>query len=217
MVGNSHNCCAEVRNNMAPMRDQIACFNDFRFVGRSGRGRQFHLTITICTENRRVATVKGVIKVTKDGKRNKRKAKFEAISLLQDDASPSYLAKRRSLVLERSVIDYANKNNDQRVDASAIQSFVVGECNIRGMNECTYSGFTTLPASIYSDRWPIAYWMQTYVEGDIMNNYVTASSFHNSAHYLDLLLYTVHPYQTRIIGELSQINTLPFFSSFDVV
>lgn len=37
-VGNDDNFCGELRNNTAPMKGQVAKFNDLRFVGRSGRG-----------------------------------------------------------------------------------------------------------------------------------------------------------------------------------
>lgn len=37
-AGNDENFCAELRNNSAVMKNQIAKFNDLRFVGRSGRG-----------------------------------------------------------------------------------------------------------------------------------------------------------------------------------
>ncbi|RXG55042.1 Runt-related transcription factor 3 [Armadillidium vulgare] len=37
-AGNDENFCADVRNNSAIMRNQVAKFNDLRFVGRSGRG-----------------------------------------------------------------------------------------------------------------------------------------------------------------------------------
>ncbi|MPC74486.1 Runt-related transcription factor 2 [Portunus trituberculatus] len=36
-AGNDENFCAELRNNSAVMKNQIAKFNDLRFVGRSGR------------------------------------------------------------------------------------------------------------------------------------------------------------------------------------
>lgn len=38
-AGNDENCCAELRNCTAVMKNQVAKFNDLRFVGRSGRGR----------------------------------------------------------------------------------------------------------------------------------------------------------------------------------
>lgn len=38
-AGNDENYCAELRNERATMKDQVAKFNDLRFVGRSGRGK----------------------------------------------------------------------------------------------------------------------------------------------------------------------------------
>ena len=38
-AGNDENYCAELRNCQAVMKNQVAKFNDLRFVGRSGRGR----------------------------------------------------------------------------------------------------------------------------------------------------------------------------------
>ena len=37
-AGNDENICGELRNNSAVMKNQVAKFNDLRFVGRSGRG-----------------------------------------------------------------------------------------------------------------------------------------------------------------------------------
>lgn len=37
-AGNDENCCGELRNYTAIMKNQMAKFNDLRFVGRSGRG-----------------------------------------------------------------------------------------------------------------------------------------------------------------------------------
>ena len=37
-AGNDENFCAELRNGIAYMKNQVAKFNDLRFVGRSGRG-----------------------------------------------------------------------------------------------------------------------------------------------------------------------------------
>ncbi|CAD7091552.1 unnamed protein product [Hermetia illucens] len=38
MAGNDENYCGELRNCTAVMKNQVAKFNDLRFVGRSGRG-----------------------------------------------------------------------------------------------------------------------------------------------------------------------------------
>ena len=37
-AGNEENCCGELRNSTAIFKNQVAKFNDLRFVGRSGRG-----------------------------------------------------------------------------------------------------------------------------------------------------------------------------------
>ncbi|XP_073833668.1 lozenge [Musca autumnalis] len=71
-AGNDENCCAELRNDRATMKDQVAKFNDLRFVGRSGRGKSFTLTITVDTFPRQVATYPKAIKVTVDGPREPR-------------------------------------------------------------------------------------------------------------------------------------------------
>lgn len=38
-AGNDENWCGELRNCTAVMKNQVAKFNDLRFVGRSGRGK----------------------------------------------------------------------------------------------------------------------------------------------------------------------------------
>uniref|UniRef100_A0A336L9S6 CSON006056 protein n=1 Tax=Culicoides sonorensis TaxID=179676 RepID=A0A336L9S6_CULSO len=71
-AGNDENYCAELRNCTAVMKNQVAKFNDLRFVGRSGRGKSFTLTITISTNPPMVATYNKAIKVTVDGPREPR-------------------------------------------------------------------------------------------------------------------------------------------------
>ncbi|XP_071439065.1 protein lozenge-like isoform X2 [Hetaerina americana] len=71
-AGNDENCCAELRNCTAVMKNQVAKFNDLRFVGRSGRGKSFSITITVNTTPPQVATYNKAIKVTVDGPREPR-------------------------------------------------------------------------------------------------------------------------------------------------
>ncbi|XP_044252543.1 runt-related transcription factor 3-like isoform X1 [Tribolium madens] len=71
-AGNDENCCAELRNSTAVMKNQVAKFNDLRFVGRSGRGKSFSITITVSTTPPQVATYTKAIKVTVDGPREPR-------------------------------------------------------------------------------------------------------------------------------------------------
>ncbi|CAH1164979.1 unnamed protein product [Phyllotreta striolata] len=71
-AGNDENYCAELRNCTAVMKNQVAKFNDLRFVGRSGRGKSFTLTIMVSTNPPQVATYNKAIKVTVDGPREPR-------------------------------------------------------------------------------------------------------------------------------------------------
>ncbi|XP_075210247.1 uncharacterized protein LOC142317574 [Lycorma delicatula] len=71
-AGNDENYCAELRNCTAVMKNQVAKFNDLRFVGRSGRGKSFTLTITVSSSPPQVATYTKAIKVTVDGPREPR-------------------------------------------------------------------------------------------------------------------------------------------------
>lgn len=70
--GNDENYCGELRNSTAIMKNQVAKFNDLRFVGRSGRGKSFTLTITIATYPVQIASYTKAIKVTVDGPREPR-------------------------------------------------------------------------------------------------------------------------------------------------
>lgn len=47
MAGNDDNFCGELRNCTAIMKNQVAKFNDLRFVGRSGRGKLIYLFTNI--------------------------------------------------------------------------------------------------------------------------------------------------------------------------
>ncbi|XP_026321384.1 protein lozenge-like isoform X4 [Hyposmocoma kahamanoa] len=94
-AGNDENCCAELRNNVAHMKGRIAKFNDLRFVGRSGRGKSFSLTITVETTPPQVATYQKAIKVTVDGPREPR-------SKTSTNASTQHI---RSIGFQRSFLD----------------------------------------------------------------------------------------------------------------
>ncbi|XP_038657552.1 runt-related transcription factor 1 isoform X2 [Scyliorhinus canicula] len=72
LAGNDENYSAELRNATAVMKNQVARFNDLRFVGRSGRGKSFTLTITVFTNPPQVATYHRAIKITVDGPREPR-------------------------------------------------------------------------------------------------------------------------------------------------
>ncbi|XP_023618062.1 runt-related transcription factor 2 isoform X3 [Myotis lucifugus] len=91
MAGNDENYSAELRNASAVMKNQVARFNDLRFVGRSGRGKSFTLTITVFTNPPQVATYHRAIKVTVDGPREPRRHRQKL-----DDSKPSLFSDRLS-------------------------------------------------------------------------------------------------------------------------
>lgn len=78
-AGNDENYNPELRNNVALIKNGVAKFNDLRFVGRSGRGKSFSVTITVrtsvipmCAMPDQIATYTKAIKVTVDGPREPR-------------------------------------------------------------------------------------------------------------------------------------------------
>jgi len=83
-AGNDDNYGSELRNNSALMRDGVAKFNDLRFVGRSGRGKSFNLTITVHTSPLMVTVYTKCIKVTVDGPREPRSNKKLPYALSED-------------------------------------------------------------------------------------------------------------------------------------
>ncbi|KAG5833433.1 hypothetical protein ANANG_G00275890 [Anguilla anguilla] len=87
MAGNDENYSAELRNATAALKNQVARFNDLRFVGRSGRGKSFTLTITVFT-NPQVATYQRAIKITVDGPREPRRHRQK----LEESVKPGTLA-----------------------------------------------------------------------------------------------------------------------------
>ncbi|XP_028279491.1 runt-related transcription factor 3-like [Parambassis ranga] len=69
MAGNDDNSSAELRNATATMKQGYAQFNDLRFIGRSGRGKCFTLSINVLTSPPQIATLHRAIKITVDGPR----------------------------------------------------------------------------------------------------------------------------------------------------
>ncbi|KAJ0005282.1 hypothetical protein NQD34_011496 [Periophthalmus magnuspinnatus] len=69
MAGNDDNCSAELRNATTTMKHGSAHFTDLRFLGRSGRGKSFTLSINVLTTPPQIATLQRAIKVTVDGPR----------------------------------------------------------------------------------------------------------------------------------------------------
>ncbi|KAI9514927.1 hypothetical protein NQZ68_029774 [Dissostichus eleginoides] len=81
MAGNDDNSRAELRNATATMKQGHAHFTDLRFIGRSGRGKTFTLSINVMTSPPQVATVHKAIKVTVDGQRLPRRQRQKEVKL----------------------------------------------------------------------------------------------------------------------------------------
>ncbi|CAF1256231.1 unnamed protein product [Rotaria sp. Silwood1] len=75
LAGNEYNPCATLKNNISWFRGGQAEFNDLRFLGASGRGKKFTLTIIIETNPPQQCTYRRAIKITVDGPRKKRESK----------------------------------------------------------------------------------------------------------------------------------------------
>ncbi|GAU93502.1 hypothetical protein RvY_05433 [Ramazzottius varieornatus] len=71
-AGNDENCTAELRHSLTQTKNKVARFNDLRFVGRSGRGKKFTLSIIVKSSPPQIGTYPNAIKVTVDGPRDPR-------------------------------------------------------------------------------------------------------------------------------------------------
>ncbi|CAG5112982.1 Oidioi.mRNA.OKI2018_I69.chr2.g7136.t1.cds [Oikopleura dioica] len=71
-AGNDEEYSAELRNNTTTFKNNVARFNDLRFIGRSGRGKTFNLTLMIATNPPQIAVYHRAIKITVDGPREPR-------------------------------------------------------------------------------------------------------------------------------------------------
>ncbi|OQV24333.1 putative Protein lozenge [Hypsibius exemplaris] len=71
-AGNDENCSAELRHCLTQFKNKVARFNDLRFVGRSGRGKKFTLSIIVRSHPPQIGTYPNAIKVTVDGPRDPR-------------------------------------------------------------------------------------------------------------------------------------------------
>lgn len=60
-AGNDENFCAELKNHTALMKNQVAKFNDLRFVGRSGRGEYFVRLLGPLPSVRRATLTTGLV------------------------------------------------------------------------------------------------------------------------------------------------------------
>ncbi|XP_061602143.1 RUNX family transcription factor 2a [Cololabis saira] len=78
MAGNDDNSSAELRNATTTMKQGCAHFNDLRFIGRSGRGKSFIVSINVMTSPPQIATLHRAIKITVDGPRLPRRQRLKS-------------------------------------------------------------------------------------------------------------------------------------------
>ncbi|XP_053470233.1 runt-related transcription factor 2b isoform X2 [Ictalurus furcatus] len=158
MAGNDENYSAELRNASGVMKNQVARFNDLRFVGRSGRGKSFTLTITVFTNPPQVATYHRAIKVTVDGPREPRRHRPKL-----DDSPKAGLFSDRLSELERirqSTMRVAVPTQTPRTSLNTTNSFSPqGQGQISGSTDLTpfpgqferqFPGFSSLTESRFS-------------------------------------------------------------------
>ncbi|XP_023249263.1 runt-related transcription factor 3-like [Seriola lalandi dorsalis] len=79
MAGNDDNSSVELRNATATMKQGCAQFNDLRFIGRSGRGKSFTISINVLTSPPQIATLHKAIKITVDGPRLPRRQRQKEV------------------------------------------------------------------------------------------------------------------------------------------
>lgn len=154
-ASNDENLSGEMRNATAIMHDSVAKFNDLRFIGRSGRGKSFNLTIVVNSSPPQLATYLKAIKVTVDGPRDVRSKSRQS----GDESQPLRLS--RSIPLPERQRD---EPTDRRRRRSTTElSYVPHSPGVRGLrasqsDESAYlldipfsrhtsSSFTDLPHS----------------------------------------------------------------------
>ncbi|XP_003799818.1 runt-related transcription factor 3 [Otolemur garnettii] len=155
MAGNDENYSAELRNASAVMKNQVARFNDLRFVGRSGRGKSFTLTITVFTNPTQVATYHRAIKVTVDGPREPRRHRQK----LEDQTK---VFPDRFADLERVRMRVTPSTPSPRGSLSSTSHFSQAQTPIQGTLDLNpFSdprqfdrSFSTLPPALTESRFP---------------------------------------------------------------
>ncbi|XP_060888445.1 runt-related transcription factor 1 isoform X4 [Labrus mixtus] len=152
MAGNDENYSAELRNATAAIKNQVARFNDLRFVGRSGRGKSFTLTITVFTNPPQVATYQRAIKITVDGPREPRHSRqMQSSPSWSYDQSYPYLGQ-----ITTPTVHTANPLSPGRSSLSDLSSRLTGPDltafgDPRMTLERPFSSLPSLPDSRFSD------------------------------------------------------------------
>ncbi|KAH8865414.1 Protein lozenge [Schistosoma japonicum] len=103
-AGNEERPFAELKNPVTIMHGHEARFSDLRFLGRSGRGKSFNITITIETTPPIVALYARAIKVTVDGPRVPR-SKYTTVRTGRIHKEVRRLSSRHQNICEQSAMN----------------------------------------------------------------------------------------------------------------
>ncbi|KAK4476183.1 hypothetical protein MN116_001397 [Schistosoma mekongi] len=103
-AGNEERPFAELKNPVTIMHGHEARFSDLRFLGRSGRGKSFNITITIETTPPIVALYARAIKVTVDGPRVPR-SKYSTVRTGRIHKEVKRLSARHQNICEQSAMN----------------------------------------------------------------------------------------------------------------
>ncbi|KAM6893588.1 runt-related transcription factor 1 [Xenentodon cancila] len=144
MAGNDENYSAELRNATAAIKNQVARFNDLRFVGRSGRGKSFTLTITVFTNPPQVATYQRAIKITVDGPREPRHSR-------QIQSSPSWSYDQSYPYLGQITTPTVHSANPLSPGRSSLGPDLAAFGDPRMALERPFSSLPSLPDTRFSD------------------------------------------------------------------
>uniref|UniRef100_A0A6D2X8E9 Runt-related transcription factor n=1 Tax=Takifugu rubripes TaxID=31033 RepID=A0A6D2X8E9_TAKRU len=144
MAGNDENYSAELRNATAAIKNQVARFNDLRFVGRSGRGKSFTLTITVFTSPPQVATYQRAIKITVDGPREPRHSR-------QMQSSPSWSYDQSYPYLGQIATPTMHTANPLSPSRSSLGPDLAAFSDPRMSLDRSFSSLSALPDTRFSD------------------------------------------------------------------
>uniref|UniRef100_A0A8C4GVP7 Runt-related transcription factor n=1 Tax=Dicentrarchus labrax TaxID=13489 RepID=A0A8C4GVP7_DICLA len=144
MAGNDENYSAELRNATAAIKNQVARFNDLRFVGRSGRGKSFTLTITVFTNPPQVATYQRAIKITVDGPREPRHSR-------QMQSSPSWSYDQSYPYLGQITTPTVHTANPLSPGRSTLSPDLTAFSDPRMTLERPFTSLPSLPDSRFTD------------------------------------------------------------------
>ncbi|CAK9297271.1 unnamed protein product [Gordionus sp. m RMFG-2023] len=164
-VGNEENYCAEIRNHSTVIKNQIAIFNDLRFIGRSGRGKSFNIVITVHCCPPEVATYRKAIKITVDGPREPRSKNIRMllmdqpslpIPLLESSQMPIpssfYLSNHSKFSVKSMKMSPTHTNNSINSVNGVVSNDRNGVNHPRAKSQTRKSVLIETPLSLFTDN-----------------------------------------------------------------